>query len=200
MVSIISMSVYWNPVVKTLLKLVGSGLFILGLMVAAGLIYSTSHGYMQWWFRSGGYVAVNGVRGGYVHRNRDNSAVIIRRMDVYPNQSYLIWLGDKRHLTHCGEWHAPRFPAFPIGDVNPPCWFFSKSADMSNADDAVSSTLTARPGFAEAKKLRLLGDGQGIVWSTAEIRFHSLRIGPWSVSVMAIFRQRPTSSVTPELS
>jgi hypothetical protein len=145
----------WNRVVKTLRKLVGSGLCILGLMVAAGLIYSTSHdGYMQWWFRSGGYVAVNGVRGGYVHRNRDNSAVIITRVDVYPNQSYLIWLGDKRHLTHCGEWHAPRFPAFPIGDVNPPCWFFSKSSDMSNADDAASSTLTARPGFVEFQTVR----------------------------------------------
>jgi hypothetical protein len=94
-------------------------------------------------------VAVNGVRSGYVHRNRDNSAVIITRVDVYPNQSYLIWLGDHKHLTHCGEWHAPRFPAFPIGDVNPPCSFFSNGSDLQVADDAVLSTLTGRPGFVE---------------------------------------------------
>jgi hypothetical protein len=84
MVSIISMSSRRSRVVKTLLKLVGSGLLVLGFMVVAGLIYSTSHGYMQWWFKSGGYVTVNGVRSGYVHRNRDNSAVIITRVDVLP--------------------------------------------------------------------------------------------------------------------
>jgi hypothetical protein len=135
--------------VKIPLKVIGSGLFIFGLMVVAGLPYSTSHGYMTWWFRSGGHVEVNGVRSGYVHRNWENSAVIITRVDLHPSQSYLVWLGDKKHLTHCGEWHAPHLPAFSIGDVNPPCSFFSNSSDISNADDAVSSTLTARPGHVE---------------------------------------------------
>ena len=137
-----------KKLVKILLKVIGSGLFIFGLMVVAGLTYSTSRGYMTWWFKSGGYVAVNGVRRGYVHRNWENSAVIITRVDVHPSQSYLIWLGDKKHLTHCGEWQAPRFPAFPIGDVDPPC-FFNNSSEMASADDAVSSTLAARPGFVE---------------------------------------------------
>jgi hypothetical protein len=70
-------------------------------------------------------------------------------VDVHPSQSYLIWLGDKKHVTHCGEWQAPRFPAFPIGDVNPPCSVFTNSWGMVSADDAVSSTLAARPGFVE---------------------------------------------------
>lgn len=135
--------------VKILLKIIGFGLFIFVLIVVAGLIYSTSHGYMTWWFKSSGQVTVNGVQSGYMHRNRENSALIITRVDLRPSQSYLVWIRGKKDVTHCGEWHATRFPAFSIGDVNPPCSFFTKSSDTANADEAVSSTLTVRPGFVE---------------------------------------------------
>lgn len=93
-------------------------------------------------------MTVNGVRSGYAHRNRENSAAIVTRVDVYPNQSYLIWLGDNKHLTHCGQWHAPRLPAFPIGVVNPP-FLLRGDSSMSNADDGVASTLMTRPEFIE---------------------------------------------------
>ncbi|MCU1269719.1 MAG: hypothetical protein JWN74_1013 [Acidobacteriaceae bacterium] len=135
--------------VKTLLTVICFGLSVLALVVVISLIYSTAHGYMTWWFRSGGYVAVDGLRSGYLDRNWGNSAVIITRADLRPPQSYLVWLYGKKSLTHCGEWHAPRIPAFSIGDVNPPCSFFSNGSDMPTADNAVFSTLTARPGFVE---------------------------------------------------
>src|SRR5229473_1193821 len=78
-----------------------------------GLWYSTARGYMTWWFWSRGSVAVDGVRSGYLHRNWEHSAVIITRTDSKASQSYLVWLPGKKSLIHCGEWHAPRLPAFP---------------------------------------------------------------------------------------
>jgi hypothetical protein len=123
-------------------------LFVFTLLLAAAFTYSTAHGYMTWWFSSNASVAVDGVRNGYLHRNWEQSGVIITRVDSHPSQSYLVGLSGK-HVIHCGDWHAPRFPVFSIGDVNPPCSFFSNGSDMPIADDAVSSTLTARPGFVE---------------------------------------------------
>ena len=89
-----------------------------------------------------------GSRRVYLHRNSENLGVIITRTDSSPHQSYLVGLTGKTRLTHCGDWYAPRFPAFPIGDVNPPC-LLSGGSDKSKADDGVSSTLIARPGFVE---------------------------------------------------
>jgi hypothetical protein len=149
MVSIISMTVHWNRVVNVLLRLAGSGLFTFALLFAVGLWYSTSHGYIAWWFSSSSQVAVDGVRSGFLHVNRDHSVVIITRTDLRPSQSYLVGLSGKNSLTHCGDWQAPRLPAFPIGDVNPPCSFFSNDSDLPVAEKAVLSTLTARPGFVE---------------------------------------------------
>jgi len=148
MVSSITMTIRWNRVVK-IVTATGSGLFILALLVALGLWYSTAHGYMTWWLGSSGKVAVDGVQSGFLHVNREQSAVIITRTDLRPSQSYLVGLSGKKSLIHCGDWQAPTLPAFPIGDVNPPCSFFSNGSNLPVADNAVWSTLTARPGFVE---------------------------------------------------
>jgi hypothetical protein len=145
MVSIIGMRVHWNRLVKGLLRRAGLGLFTFALLCAGGLWYSTSHGYMTWWFTSSSQVAVDGVRSGFLHVNWGRSAVIITRTDLRPSESYLVGLSGKKFVTHCGDWQAPRLPAFPIGDTNPPCLF----VDLPAADNAVSSTLTARQGFVE---------------------------------------------------
>lgn len=151
MVSIISMTIHLNRVVKMVLRLAGLGLFTFALLFAVGLWYSTAHGYMTWWFSSSSHVTVDGVRSGFLHVNRGHSAVIITRTDLRPSQSYLVGLSGRKYLTHCGDWQAPRLPAFSIGDVNPPCSFFSNGSDLPVADNAVLSTLTARPGFVEFK-------------------------------------------------
>src|SRR5205085_6957978 len=113
-----------NRLVRTSLKVSGVTLFALALVLAVTLTYSTARGYTSWWFGLSGRVTVDGVPNGYMHRIAMNSAVIITRTDLSPRQSYLVGLSGKKSLIHCGEWHAPRLPAFPIGDVNPPCNIF----------------------------------------------------------------------------
>lgn len=89
-----------------------------------------------------------------MHRIAANAAVIITRTDLSPTQSYLVGLSGKKSFFNCGEWHAPRLPAFPMGDVNPLCYIFSDDADMPKADNAVFSTLTALPGFVDFYTVR----------------------------------------------
>jgi hypothetical protein len=146
---LLGMTVHWNQVVKMVLRLAGRGLFICALLFATGLWYPTAHGHMTWWFRSSSQVAVDGVRNGFLYVNWHHSAVIITRTDLRPSQSYLVRLSGGKSLTHCGDWKAPRLPAFTIGDVNPPCSFFSNGSDSPVADNAVLSTLATRPGFVE---------------------------------------------------
>lgn len=145
----ISMTVHWIRAVKITLRFIGLALFTFALLFAAGLWYSTAHGYMTWWFSSGGKVAVDGARSGFLHVNRAHSAAIVTRTDLRPTQSYLVSLSGKKFVIHCGDWQAPRYPAFFIGDVNPPCSVFTNGSDRSTADNAVLSTLRACPGLVE---------------------------------------------------
>ena len=135
-------------------KVTRATLLVLTLLVAAPLTYSTARGYTEWWLMSGGHVAVDGVREGYLHRNWSRSAVIVTRTDLATRQSYLIQLNGSKFLTYCGDWHAPRLPAFPIGDVNPPCMGFDNEAEHQEGDYPLSSTLSSRPGFVEFSTVR----------------------------------------------
>lgn len=137
------MSARWNRRANSALKVVGLLLFAFALLIAAGLTYSTVHGYMGWWFWSSGSVVVDGNRHGYIHINSQHSAVIITRTDSNPRQSYLVDLSGIKWMIHCGDWHAPRFPAFAIGDVNPPCSIFGNGADLPTADNPIVDTLKA---------------------------------------------------------
>jgi hypothetical protein len=130
-------------------KAIGGVLVFLVILITFALAYSTKNGFTTWWFWSGGSVTVDGVRSGYLHRSWDRAAVIITRTDSKPSQSYLVWVPGKKFLIHCGEWHAPRLPAFPIGDVNPPCSVLSNGSNMPTADNPVDSTLIGRPGSVE---------------------------------------------------
>ena len=155
MVSIIGiMSVPWKSCAKVALKVVGLLLFIFALLIAAGLTCSTLHGYMTCWFWSTGSVAVDGSRRGYIHINKEKLAVIVTRTDSNPRQSYLVALSGKRWLIHCGEWHAPRLPAFPIGDVNPPCSTFSNGAELPTADNPIVNTLKSGPHSVEFQTMQ----------------------------------------------
>ncbi len=121
----------------------------LGRMLCSAVATQSQMRYGTWWFRSSSQVYVDGIRGGFLHVNWEHSAVIITRTDLRPSQSYLVGLSGTKFLTHCGDWEAPRLPAFSIGDGNPPSSFFSNGSDLPMADNAVLSTLTARPGFVE---------------------------------------------------
>ncbi|MGA3045740.1 MAG: hypothetical protein ABSD67_03915 [Terracidiphilus sp.] len=143
---------------RTLAKGACVVLLVLTLLAAALLTYSTARGYTQWWLISGGHVAVDGVRGGYLHTNWSYPFVMITRTDSKRDQSYLVRLSGSakfsQGITYCGDWHAPRFPAFPIGDLNPPCMGVLEDPDPAEADRPLSSTLTARPGFVEFTTLQ----------------------------------------------
>lgn len=52
------------------MKIVGALLLAIALLVTVGLAYSTAHGYMTWWYWSGGWVSIDGNRHGYVHMNQ----------------------------------------------------------------------------------------------------------------------------------
>jgi len=127
----------------------GVTLSMVALLLVIGLAYSTVQGYTTWWFRRTGLVTVDGVPNGYLHRNSKRSAVIITRSDLSPKQSYLVDLSGSKFLLHCGEWHAPRVPAFPIGDLSSPCSIFNNGTDMVTADNPLFSTLVVRPNAVE---------------------------------------------------
>lgn len=137
---------------KALAKGVCVSLLVLAILFAVPVTYSTARGYTQWWLMSGGHVAVDGVRSGYLHTNWSRSAVMITRTDSKRGQSSLVRISGEefsQSMIHCGDWHAPRLPAFPIGDVNPPCMGVLDDPDPPDADRPLRSTLTARPGFVE---------------------------------------------------
>jgi hypothetical protein len=137
---------------KTLAKRVCVSLLVLAALLAVPVTYSTARGYTEWWLMSGGHVTVDGVRGGYLHTNWSRSAVMITRTDSKRGQSYLVRVSGEdfsQSMIYCGDWHAPRLPAFPIGDVNPPCMGLLDDPDPPGADRPVTSTLTVRPGFVE---------------------------------------------------
>jgi hypothetical protein len=139
---------------KARTKVLCKTLLVLTLLVAAPLTYSTVRGYTEWWFMSGGHVAVDGVRDGYQHTNWSRSAVIITRTDSEIRQSYLVQLSGSKSLIYCGDWHAPRFPVFPIGDVNPPCMGLDNEGEYQKGDYPLSSTLLSRPGSVEFSTVR----------------------------------------------
>jgi hypothetical protein len=137
---------------KAWAKRVCVSLLVLVILLASPVTYSTTSGYTQWWLGFGGHVTVNGVQGGYLHKNWSHSAVIITRTDSKKSQSYLVRISGEEFsgaMVHCDDWHAPRFPVFPIGDVNPPCMGILFDPDPPEADRPVLSTLTARPGLVE---------------------------------------------------
>jgi hypothetical protein len=126
-------------------------LLLVVILLAIPVTYSTARGYTQWWLMSGGHVVVNGVRSGYLHKNWSRSAVIITRTDSERGQSYLVRISGEefsQSMIYGSGWHAPRLPAFPIGDVNPPCIGFLDDHDPPDADRPQLSTLTAK-GFVE---------------------------------------------------
>jgi hypothetical protein len=133
-------------------------LAVFALFAAALLTFSTARGHTQWWLISGGRVAVDGVRGGYLHTSWSRPFVVITRTDSTRAQSYLVRLSGSAEfsegITYCNNWHAPRLPAFPMGDVNPPCTGFLDDPDTPDADRPLSKTLTARPGFVEFTTVR----------------------------------------------
>ncbi len=132
-------------------KAVYSTFFLLILFVAGLVTYSTARGYTDWWLTANGHVEVDGVSSGYLHEDWSHSSVLITRTDLKPHQSYLVHLSTTKSLAYCGDWHAPRMPLFPIGDLNPPCLGFDRDDDAKTqrGDFPISSTLLVKDRLVE---------------------------------------------------
>jgi len=137
-------------------------LLSLALLIAGPVIYSTTKGYTEWWLLSSGHVEVDGVRDGYVHTNRSHTVVFITRTDSEPHQSYMFMPSHPRYLHNCGAWYAPRFPAFPIGDLSTPCIGFGDEPDPPEADYPQDSTISSGPNHVEFTTVR--GKRETALW------------------------------------
>jgi len=135
--------------VRSATKVACVALAVLALLVALPLAYSTAHGYMIWWIRSSGSVRIDGVSNGYLHKDWSGKAWIVTRTDSRPRQSYLVSLYGSKHVAYCGDWHAPRFPVFPFGDVNQPCLGLFTGSEIRKTDLPNSSTLSIGSSIIE---------------------------------------------------
>lgn len=62
---------------------------------------------------------------GWVHRTRTGHNLFVTFDHPGRRQTYDLAVSDAGQVSvyRCGKWVAPRFPAIPTGDVNPPCFF-----------------------------------------------------------------------------
>jgi hypothetical protein len=136
--------------VKSGLKIAAiSALVLLGVVITR----ETFSPYTAWYFIvPKARLTVDGRRQpGWLHRGNHRETLFLTRRDEGRAESYLIWVPHDRQgiVWSCGNWTAPRFPAFRIGDVNPPCWTFSASEAPSQKLTLPVRNLVAEPGSVE---------------------------------------------------
>jgi hypothetical protein len=61
------------------------------------------------------------ARAGWLHRGRHGAILFLTHSGKGETETYMIFLPHDQggHESNCERWTAPRFPAFPIGDLNP---------------------------------------------------------------------------------
>ena len=95
------------------------------LLVAALLIYSIYDPYIAWFCRvSRATVTIDGkLEEGWLHRETRGRAFVLTHGSGQSKESYMVTVIEKGRgaVWKCGDWIAPRFPVFSMGDVNPPC-------------------------------------------------------------------------------
>jgi len=139
------------------LKLFGVVLLLAALLVTLVVVREAFWGHGTWYFIvPNARLTVDGRPSeGWLHvRTYDRGRVmfVTRRSDGKV-ESYLTTLekGEKGYVWPCGDWTAPDFPFFPIGDVNPPCTFFTVAEEEPSQPKpkAVNRELRVGPGFVE---------------------------------------------------
>ena len=130
---------------------IGAVLFL--VFVVVPLVYSSFDPYMTWYFADyHSRLTVDGkAASGRVHRDHSGLSLFVTRTDGQRSATYLIeFPGDTRaHVLSCGKWVAPRFPAFAIGDVNPPCWTFTYPGNPNPPPAHPATNLVSGSNFAE---------------------------------------------------
>ena len=127
--------------VKTI-AFIAISLFALAATVVA---YSTWKGYTQWFFRARhAVVTVNGMRSeGWLHQTRNGNGMFLTERSSDRNTTYDLVFTDSgdSYVLSCGTWVAPRWPAIPVGDLNPPCFLMGSAGhDLTRGTNSVSFT------------------------------------------------------------
>ena len=88
---------------------------------------------------------------GWVHRGNHWENLFVTRRKAGNVESYLIMLPRNRQgsVSSCESWTAPRFPVFPIGDVNPPCWRYYAAEDPTPRFNPPPRGLASGEHFVE---------------------------------------------------
>ena len=124
-------------------------LVLIGLLVAEG-IYSP---YVFWYFIvPHAQLTVDGKPAqGWLHRSHHGDILFLTRHDTDKVETYRIWISHdgKAGASRCEDWTAPRFPAFSIGDVNPPCLKIEIADDSIPKPTPPKRDFVAREAFVE---------------------------------------------------
>ena len=112
---------------------------------AMALAYSTAKGYTSWFFRvRHAVVTVNGTRSeGWLHRTRDGNVMFLTEHSSGRSATYDLVFTDSGngYGLSCGTWVAPRWPAIPVGDLNPPCFLLGSAGhNLTRGTNSVSFT------------------------------------------------------------
>ena len=106
--------------VKSGLKIAAISVLVL---VGVVIILEVFSPYTAWYFVvPKARLTVDGRREqGWLHRGNHRETLFLTRRSKGKAESYMIWIPHDRQgiAWSCGNWTAPRFPAFSIGDVNP---------------------------------------------------------------------------------
>jgi len=96
------------------------------IFVVFAMAYSTAKGYTVWYLKLPVYIiSVNGKQAkGWLHRATNERSMYFTRADSSKPITYdLVFVeGENGYVSSCGTWIAPRLPAIPVGDLNPPCF------------------------------------------------------------------------------
>ena len=123
------------------------------VFLVAPIAYSTFSGYTIWYFAaSHSRLTADGRPAhGRVHRGNGGQTVFVTRTDGEKATTYLVQIphGARGTVWSCGKWVAPRFPAFPIGDLNPACWTFKVAEEPDTGPIIPPRRLATGPNFVE---------------------------------------------------
>jgi hypothetical protein len=139
-----------NTTVRSSLKIATiSFLVLLGVVVVHGMFSP----YTSWYFVvPNARLTVDGRKvKGWLHRGNHRETLFLTRRENGKAESYLIWAPRDRKgmVWNCGDWTAPRFPTFPIGDLNPPCSIFSASNAPASKSSLPARDLVVGTSFVE---------------------------------------------------
>jgi hypothetical protein len=88
---------------------------------------------------------------GWLHRANRRETLFLTRRDGGKAESYFIYIsGDSKAIVSgCGPWTVTRVPAFPAGDLNPPCETVVANEGTTRIPSLLGRNFAAGSNFVE---------------------------------------------------